>query len=305
MKIFSGSSNLALAQGIGDYLHIPLGAIELGEFPGGETFVQINEEVRNEDTFIIQSTHHPANQHIMEMLMIIDALRRASAYRVTAVLPYFGYARQDRPDKSHVPITAKLIANLLVTAGVDRILTMDLHSPQMLGFFDIPVDHLSAIPIMINHIRTWDWDYENTVICSPDIGGIKMAIAYADALNCPLVVMRKQRLDRTRVAITHIIGEVRNKHILLVDDIVETAGTLSAAAQWLKENGALSIKAAVVHHILTPAGQERLKNSAIELLITTNTTAVHRNEVIPAVKLDLCPFFGEAIRQIHNHRSPK
>ncbi|MDR1907071.1 MAG: ribose-phosphate pyrophosphokinase [Puniceicoccales bacterium] len=301
MKIFSGTSNPVLAQGICNYLDIPLGEVELSEFPNGETFIQIRESIRGCDVFVIQSTHRPANHYTMEMLIMIDAIRRASASRITAVLPYFGYARQDRKDKPRVPITSKLIANLLVSAGVNRILTMDLHTPQIVGFFDIPTDHLFAAPIIIDYMKAHDC--RNMAVCSPDIGGMKMATAYADALGCSLALIAKRRSDTLHVEAIDVIGEVAGKDILLVDDITETAETLTVAAKLLKEKGALSIKAAVSHGILTEIGQEKLKNSAIDLLITTNSTPMEFGEKLPIVKLDICGLFGEAIRRIHEGRS--
>jgi ribose-phosphate pyrophosphokinase len=301
LKIFSGKSNPTLAQGICEYLNISQGKIELSEFPNGETFVQIGESIRDCDVFVIQSTHRPANHHIMEMLIMIDAIRRASASRITAVLPYFGYARQDRKDKPRVPITSKLVANLIATAGANHLLTVDLHTPQIAGFFDIPVDHLSAIPIIVKHIKAYN--YGNMVVCSPDMGGIKRAAMYADALGYPLALIAKRRSDTSHVEAIDVIGEVAGKDILLVDDIAETAETLTTAAKLLKEKGALSIRAAVSHGILTEVGQEKLKKSAIDRLITTNSTPTEFGSELPIIKLDLCGLFGEAIRRIHEGRS--
>lgn len=301
MKIFTGSSNPELAQGICDYLGIALGSAELSLFPNGETFVQIKESIRGCDVFVVQSTHHPANHHIMEMLIMIDAIRRASASRITAVIPYFGYARQDRKDKPRVPISSKLVSNLLVSAGANRILTMDLHAPQIVGFFDIPTDHLFAAPIIIDYIK--HQDYSNTTVCSPDIGGMKMATAYADALGCPLALIAKRRSDATHVEAIDVIGDVDGRDILLIDDITETAGTLTAAAALLKKKGALSVKAAVSHGMLTKSGQEKIRESAIDLLITTNSTPLKFDEDLPIVKLDICPLLGEAIRRIHTDSS--
>jgi ribose-phosphate pyrophosphokinase len=301
MKIFAGKSNPILAQGICDYLRMPLGAAELSEFPNGETFIQIEESIRGCDVFVIQSTHHPANHHIMEMLIMIDAIRRASASRITAVLPYFGYARQDRKDKPRVPITSKLVSNLIVSAGANRVLTMDLHTPQIVGFFDIPTDHLFAAPIIIDYVR--EHDCSNMVVCSPDTGGMKMATAYADALGCQLAMIAKRRSDATHVEAIDVIGEVKGKNILLVDDTTETAETLTAAAKLLKTRGALSIKAAVSHAVLGERGQEKLRNSAIDLLITTNSTPTIFAKDLRVIKLDICPLFGEAIRRIHCNNS--
>jgi ribose-phosphate pyrophosphokinase len=302
MKIFSGNSHPSLAQSICDYLRIPMGKMELSEFPNGETSVEIRESVRGCDVFVLQSTHHPTNQHIMEMLIMIDAIRRASASRITAVLPYFGYARQDRKDKSRVPITSKLIANLLVSAGADRILTMDLHTPQIAGFFDIPTDLLSAVPILVEHIQAHH-DCSNTVVCSPDIGGMKMANIYADALGCPLALITKRRSNATHVEAIDVIGAVEGKDILLVDDITETAETLTVAANLLKAKGALSIRGAVIHSMPTTIGQEKLRHSPIDLLWTTNSTAIALDNTLPIVRLDLSSLLGRAMECIHRNSS--
>ncbi|MDR0590819.1 MAG: ribose-phosphate pyrophosphokinase [Puniceicoccales bacterium] len=301
MKIFSGTSHHTFARGVCDYLRISLGAIELSTFPDGETFIQIRESVRGGDIFIIQGTHFPANDHAMEMLIMMDAIRRASAARITAVLPYFGYSRQDRKDKPRVPITAKLMANLLISAGANRILAMDLHAPQVTGFFDIPMDHLSAAPTLLGHIRKQN--YGNMTICSPDAGGMRRAATYADALNCPLALVVKRRFDGVHAEAVDVIGEVAGRDILLIDDTTETAETLTTAAKLLKERGALSIRAAVSHAPLTALGQENLKNSAIDSLLTTNSTPTPFDISLPITKLDICPLFGEAIRRIHGNGS--
>lgn len=301
MKIFSGKSNLQVAIGICNYLGIQLGEAELSEFPNRETFCQIKESIRGEDVFVVQSTHTPANHNIMELLIMIDAIRRASASRITAVLPFFGYARQDRKDKPRVPITSKLVSNLLVSAGANRILTMDLHAPQIVGFFDIPTDHLFAAPIIIEYMKSFDCS--NMTVCSPDIGGMKRATAFADALHCQLAMIAKRRSDASHVEAIDVIGEVEGKDILLVDDMSETAGTLSAAADLLKQKGALSVKAAVSHGMLTEKGKERLKNSQIDMLIATNSTPICEQDDLPIKVLDICPLFGEAIKRIHNNNS--
>jgi ribose-phosphate pyrophosphokinase len=301
MKIFSGTSHPAFAQGICDHLRISLGAIELSTFPDGETFVQIRESVRGGDIFIIQGTHFPANDHAMEMFAMMDAIRRASAARITAVFPYFGYGRQDRKDRPRVPITAKLMANLLTSAGANRILTMDLHAPQVAGFFDIPVDHLSATPTLLDHIKKQN--YGNITICSPDVGGMRRAATYADALNCPLALVVKRRSGGIHAEAIDAIGEVAGKDILLIDDTTETAETLTTAAKLLRERGALSIRAAVSHAPLAAVGQKNLKNSAIDSLLTTNSTPTPFDASLPITKLNICPLFGEAIKKIHNNSS--
>jgi ribose-phosphate pyrophosphokinase len=297
MKIFSGNSNQELALGICGYLDVPPGKVEVSAFPNGEIRIQLQENVEGCDVFVIQSLHHPVNHHIMELLIMVDALRRAAAARITAVIPYFGYARQDRQTQFRTPITAKLIANLLVTAGVNHILTLDLHTPQITGFFDIPVDHLSGISMMIDHIQILD--IRNMTICSPDAGGMKMATLFADCLNLPFAAIRKRRLDATHVEAVDVMGNVEGQHILLVDDIMETGETLITAAKLLKTRGARSIKVVVMHGILTASGQEKIKNSAIDLLITTNSTPTRFSPHLPVQKIDISPLFGQAIQRIH------
>ena len=256
LKIFSGNSNRPLAEEICRSIGQPLGEAAVSSFPDGESFVKINENVRGQDVFIIQSTCPPTNHHLVELLIMIDAARRASAQRITAVLPFYGYARQDRKDQPRVPITAKLVANLLVAAGATRILTMDLHSQQIQGFFDIPVDHLFASPVFFEHFAATK--RENLVVCSPDVGGMKMAAAYADVLGAGLALVAKKRKSATRVEAINVVGEVDGCDVLLVDDITETAGTLANAAKIMRDSGAISVRAAVSHALLSPVAYERL-----------------------------------------------
>ena len=267
LKIFSGSSNRALAEEICQSIGVPLGDATVSCFPDGESFVKINENIRGADAYFIQSTCPPTNHHLMELLIMIDAAKRASAQRITAVIPFYGYARQDRKDQPRVPITAKLVANLLMSAGAHRVLTMDLHSQQIQGFFDIPVDHLFASPVFFQYLATQR--INNLVVFSPDIGGMKMASAYADVLGASLGLVAKKRTSSTTVKAMSIVGEVDGCDVLLVDDITETAGTLTAAAKILKEHGAKSIRAAVSHCVLNEIAYERLKGEAI-LRINTN-----------------------------------
>ena len=257
LKIFSGRSNLPLAKEICDSIGMPLGQCTIEKFPDQETFVRYEENIRGKDIFIIQSTCSPANDHIMELFIMVDAARRASARRITAVLPFYGYARQDRKDQPRVPITAKLIANLLVAAGVQRVLTMDLHAQQIQGFFDIPVDHLYSSPVIYNYLR--HLPKKDLVVFSPDVGGLKMAAAYADMLGCGLGFVAKKRMSADTVEAIDLVGEVEGKEILLVDDMTETAGTLTAAAKLLRANNAKKIRAAVSHGVLNDKGYERLK----------------------------------------------
>jgi ribose-phosphate pyrophosphokinase len=301
LKIFSGNSNRALAEEICRSIGMPLGEATVTSFPDGETFVKINENVRGHDVFIIQSTCPPTNHHLMELLIMIDAARRASAARITAVLPFYGYARQDRKDQPRVPITAKLVANLLVAAGATRILTMDLHSQQIQGFFDIPVDHLYASPVFFDYFATRRSD-RTLVVCSPDVGGMKMAAAYADVLGAALGLVAKKRKSATTVEAMSVVGEVSGCDVLLVDDITETAGTLTAAAKILREHGAMKITAAVSHCVLNDVALERLKSGLIDELITTNSTPVDPKG-LPITVLSIAKLLGQAIIRINSNES--
>ena len=301
MKIFSGSSNQPLAEAIARYIGIELGKSTIKPFPDGETFVKIEENVRGEDVFVVQSTSPPTNHHLMEMFIMIDALRRASAARITAVLPFYGYARQDRKDQPRVPITAKLVANLLVAAGVNRILAMDLHAQQIQGFFDIPVDHLYAAPVMYEYLKTKR--LRNLVVVSPDVGGLKMAYAYSQVLEASLAIVAKRRKNATEVESMAVIGEIRGKHALLVDDLTETAGTLVKAAELLKEKGARKILACVSHAILGRVGIERLRKSPIDELVTTDTVLRPAISGVKIVTLSVAGLLGEAIKRIHSNSS--
>lgn len=302
MKVFAGNSNKPLAQAIAEYIGIPLGKSTVAAFPDGETFVKIEENVRGEDAFVVQSTSPPTNHHLMELLIMIDALRRSSASRITAVMPFYGYARQDRKDQPRVPITAKLVANLLVASGANRILTMDLHAQQIQGFFDIPVDHLYAAPVAYEYLKAKK--LENLVVVSPDVGGIKMAHAYAQALNADLAVVAKLRKSPTDVEPMSVIGEIHNRTALVVDDLTETAGTLACAAKTLMEKGASQILACVSHTAIQSAkGAQRLRESAIDELITTDTVLRSTVEGIKVTTLSVASLLGEAIKRIHNNSS--
>ena len=299
MKIFSGTSNEPLSKAICASIGIEIGKSTIKPFPDGETFVKIEENVRGEDVFIVQSTSPPTNHHLMELFIMIDAVRRASANRITAVLPFYGYARQDRKDQPRVPITAKLVANLLVAAGANRILTMDLHAQQIQGFFDIPVDHLYAAPVMYEYLKKKD--LKDLVVVSPDVGGLKMAYAYSQVLEGGLAIVSKRRKSATEFASLAVIGEIRGKNVLLVDDLTETAGTLTMAAGHLKKKGAKRILACVSHAILNDVGVERLRKSAIDELITTDT--VLRPEISGITTLSVAGLLGEAIKRIHSNSS--
>lgn len=301
MKIFSGNSNPALAAAICESIGAPLGKCTVSAFPDGETFVKIEENVRGEDCFVLQSTSNPTNHHLMEMFIMMDALRRASATRITAVLPFYGYARQDRKDQPRVPITAKLVANLLVAAGANRILTMDLHAQQIQGFFDIPVDHLYAAPVIYEHLHKKS--IKNLVVVSPDVGGIKMAYAYAQQLDAELAIVAKRRKSPTETEATAVIGDIAGKNVLLVDDLTETAGTLTNAATLLKARGAERILACVSHALLNDLGIERLRKSSIDELITTDTVRRSAIDGINITTLSVAGLLGEAIKRIHSNSS--
>ena len=301
MKVFSGSANRELAQKICDYIGMPLGKATNSSFPDGETYVKIEENIRGRDVFIIQPTCPPTNQHLMELLIMVDAARRASADRITAVIPFFGYARQDRKDQPRVPITAKLVANLLHAAGVSRVLTMDLHAQQVQGFFDIPVDHLYSMPVLLKYLRTRLT--RKTVVVSPDVGGLKMASAYSQALGANLAIVAKQRKSATETKALYVIGEVEGCDVLLVDDLTETAGTLASAATVLKERGALEIYAGVAHAVLVDVAIPRLQKSQIEELITTNSTPVRTVEGFKTTVLCVSELLGEGMKRIHNDES--
>ncbi len=302
LKIFAGNSNLPLAREICAYLDIPLGESTISSFPDGETFVRINENIRGADVFLIQSTSNPANHNLMELLILIDAARRASAARITTVLPFYGYARQDRKDQPRVPITSKLVANLLTAAGADRILTIDLHAQQIQGFFDIPVDHLYASPVIFDYLK--ERHFENLSLFSPDVGGMKMAAAYAELLDAPLGFVAKRRTSASTVEAFNIVGDVDGRDVLLVDDMTETAGTLCAAADLLRQKGAKSVTAAVTHGVLNEVGYERLSKEGMPLteLVTTNTTVVNPED-LPITVLNIAPLLGEGIARIHGNKS--
>ncbi|MBC8348914.1 MAG: ribose-phosphate pyrophosphokinase [Verrucomicrobia bacterium] len=300
LKIFTGSSNPDLAKEICNYLDVPLGDALVTAFPDSESFVRFNENIRGADVFLVQSTCSPANHNVMELLIMIDAAKRASASRVTAVLPFFGYARQDRKDQPRVPITSKLVANLLVAAGANRILTMDLHAQQIQGFFDIPVDHLYASPVFFEALKEESTD--NLTVFSPDVGGMKMANAYAEMLGCPLGFVAKRRTGATTVEAMNLVGEVEGRDILIIDDMTETAGTLVAAATLLKERGARTVRAIVSHGVLNEIGRERLRQGVLDELLTTNTVQLDTGD-LPIRTLSVAPLLGEAIYRTHTDSS--
>lgn len=301
IAIFSGNATKKLAASICDCLNLSLGDALVSHFPEGEIHVQINENVRGKDVFIVQSTCSPPNDMLMELLILLDAARRASARRVTAVIPYYGYARQDRKDKPRVPITAKLVANLLVTSGASRVLTMDLHAGQIQGFFDIPVDHLYSINVISKYFASKK--IKNLAVVSPDIGGIRMARAYSKVLNAPLAIVDKRRENASEIKVMNIIGEVKGRNVVIVDDLVSTAGSLLEASLALKKEGAKDIYAAVVHPVLAGPAIERLKKSPIKEVVVTDSIPLNGKKLSKIKVLSVAPLLAEAIKRIHINES--
>ncbi len=300
MILCSGNANRKLARDIAAYLRSPLSDVEVTRFGEGEIFVKINADVRNRDVFIIQPTCPDPNENLMELLIMIDAFKRASVGRITAVLPYYGYARQDRKDQSRVPITAKLVANLITAAGANRVLALDLHATQIQGFFDIPLDHIYAASLLVKYIT--ELDIPDLVIVSPDAGSIKMARAFSNRLNADLAIVEKKRLDATKTEAMNLIGDVHNKNVIIVDDIVATGGSLTQAAALLKKKGALSVRAVASHGVFCGPAYERIENSEISELIVTDS--IYHEGHHPKVRVvSIAPLVGEAIRRIHNGES--
>jgi len=303
IKVFSGNAHPQLAREISDFLKIPLGAIQLTRFSDGECYCQILENVRGNDVFAIQPACPPVNENLMELLILMDALKRSSASRITAVLPYYGYARQDRKDKPRVPISAKLVADLISAAGADRVLTLDLHAPAIQGFFNIPVDHLFAAPVLIEHVARLR--IPDLVIVSPDAGGVERARAYAKRLNASLAIIDKRRTEKNVAEILHVIGEVRGMNALIVDDIVDTAGTLMGTVKALKHEGAQKVYACFTHAVLSGPAVERLRGSELEQVLVTDTLPIDEGKKAEARLqiLSIAPLLGEAIRRIHTNSS--
>lgn len=304
LKLFSGSAHPALAQEIADRLGGSLGRACLKRFSDDEVSFQIDENIRGTDVFVLQPTCTPVDEHLVELCVMIDAFRRSSASRITAVIPYYGYARQDRKDKPRVPITAKLVANLLGAAGANRVLTMDLHKAQIQGFFDIPVDHLFAAPIFIDHLAGTHPGQEVTIV-SPDAGGVERARAYAKRLDADLAIIDKRRSEDGHAEVLHVVGNVRGKLCIIQDDIVDTAGTLQQAAQALRENGASQVVACAVHGVLSGPALQRIENSELERVIVTNTIPL-RPECAASNKiqvLSVAPLLARAIQSIHQETS--
>lgn len=303
LLVFSGRANPALTEAICGYLQIEMGHLRLGSFSDGEIFCQIQDNVRGADVFIVQPTGQPANESLMELLIMLDAFRRASPSRVCVVMPYMGYARQDRKDAPRVPITAKLVANLITSAGASRMLTIDLHAAQIQGFFDIPVDHLYAAPILIEAIRRKNLD--KLVLVSPDAGGVERARAFAKRLQSDLAIMDKRRPEANKAVIMNVIGDVEGRDCVIVDDIIDTAGTLAGSAKALTERGARSVYAAGVHPVLSGPAVDRINASVLEKVLVTDTlTLSDKAASSPKIEqLSLAVLLGEAIRRIHEGAS--
>lgn len=303
IKIFSGRANLPLAREIAECLGQPLGEIEAYNFSDGEIGVQVMENVRGRDVFAIQPTCQPGNENLMELLIMIDAFKRASASTITAVMPYYGYARQDRKVQPRVPITAKLVADLLTAAGASRVVTMDLHAGQIQGFFDVPVDHLFASPVFLDYIV--ERQLRNLIIISPDAGGVERARAYAKRLDCSVGFIDKRRVAKNTAKVAHIVGAVKGKRVVMVDDIVDTAGTLVEGTNALLENGALEVIACCTHPVLSGPALERVCNSALKELVVTNTIPMEdKGAECPKIRvLSVAHLLGEAIRRIHEQAS--
>ncbi|MFC1562627.1 ribose-phosphate diphosphokinase [candidate division KSB1 bacterium] len=301
LKIFSGSSNLFLAKKIADYIGISLGSAEISNFSDGEIKIKFNENIRGTDVFLVQSTYPPAD-NLMELLIMLDAAKRASAKRVTAVIPYYGYARQDRKDKPRVSITAKLVANLITIAGADRILTMDLHSSQIQGFFDIPFDHLYASINFFECIK--EMNLENVVVVSPDLGSVKMSRAYAKRFDAALAILDKRRPKPNSAEIVNVIGDVEGKNVIIVDDMVDTGGTILKAVKTLKEEGAKGINIFCTHPVLSGDAVQKLKDSEIKSFMVSDTIPLDDNKKIDKINvISVANLFGEAILRIYREES--
>jgi ribose-phosphate pyrophosphokinase len=301
LKIFSGNANRPLAEDICKYLGTTLGSANVGRFADGEINVQIDENVRGCDCYVIQPTCRPVNENLVELLIMIDALRRASAGRITAVVPYFGYARADRKTAPRVPISSKLVANLITTSGANRVITMDLHAAQIQGFFDIPVDHLYAAPIVLDYVRKKG--LKNLAVVSPDVGGVERARAFAKRLNAQLVIIDKRRPRPNEASVYNIIGEVKGKTCIILDDMVDTGGTLTKVAQKIRDNGALKVYAACVHGVLSGAARDLVEKSALEEMILTDSIPVHSLAGGKIKILSIAPLMGEAIARNHQGKS--
>ncbi len=306
LKLFGGRAGTALAKAMCEDMDIPLGEARTDLFPDSELFVKVEEDVRGRDCFVVQSTSDPVNANLMELLIYIDCLRRASAKRITAVIPYFGYARQDRKDEGRVPITAKLVCNLIAAAGADRVLCMDLHAAQIQGFFDIPVDHLTAAPVLLDYIEAHRAEYGSIVVVSPDVGNVKVANMYADRLGADLAIIDKRRESGFDVASRNVIGDVEGRTVIMIDDMISTAGTLCEAARVVIDHGATDVVCAATHAVLVGPAMERLAEAPISRIIVTDTIpSQQRTEPIEhkLVRLSVAHLLGKAVHRIHHDLS--
>lgn len=303
LKAFSGNSNLALAREISAYLGISLAKATVSTFSDGETRVKIEENVRGCDVFVIQSCCEPVNSSVMELLIMLDALKRSSAFRITAVIPYFGYARQDRKDQPRVPISAKLMADLITVAGAHRVLTMDLHAGPIQGFFNIPVDHLYARPVLLDYVKKSK--FGNLVVVSPDAGGVERARGFAKRLDASLAIIDKRREGPNQAQVMNIIGDVKDRHILLLDDMIDTAGTIVETAEACTDNGASSVRAVCTHPVLSGPAIERIEKSCLAQVVATNSIAIQgKDQQCKKIQvLSVAPLLGEAIKRIHQEQS--
>ena len=303
MKLISGNSNLELAKRISQFAGVPLVKANIGRFADGEVRAEIHENIRGKDAFVIQSTSTPVNDNVMELLVMIDALKRASARRITAVLPYFGYARQDRKTMSRAPISAKLLADLITTAGANRVLTVDLHAGQIQGFFNIPVDTLIARPILVNDIRK-RIETDNLVFVSPDAGGTERARSYAKKFDTEIAVIDKRRPEPGASEVMNVVGDVKDKQCIIVDDIIDSGGTLANAATALLEHGAIKVRAYITHGVLTPKADDKISNSDLTELIVTDSIKISRKSEINQLRyVTIAPLIGRAIVNVHNEES--
>jgi len=306
LKIFGGTSARELTAGICAHLDLPVGLGTVTRFPDGETMVKVDEDVRGRDVYVVLSTCEPVNDNLMELLVYIDCLRRASAKRITAVIPYFGYARQDRKDEGRVPITAKLVANLIVAAGIDRVLCMDLHAAQIQGFFDIPVDHVSAAPVLADHFLSIRASLGDVVVVSPDVGNVKVANMFANILQCDLAIIDKRRQSGSKVVVKNLIGDVEGRTVLMFDDMISTAGTVCEAAKLVVERGAKDVIAACTHPVLVGLAMQRLLESPISKVVVADTIPCGARTKALDAKLEVlsvATLLGEAIHRIHHDQS--
>jgi len=301
--VFSGSSNPALAEATCSYLNLELGKVEISHFPDGEKHIRLESDVRGRDVYVIQSTCPPVDENLMELLIFLDCIRRASAARITAVIPYFGYARQDRKDAGRVPITAKLTANIITSAGADRVLSMDMHAKQLQGFFDIPLDHLTAEPVLTRYLK--QKQLTDLTVVAPDVGNMKTASSYASALGAELAIIHKRRLTGREISCEEIIGAVEGRNVVMVDDMISTAGTITGAARMVKDRGCKKIVVGATHGVFAGPAIERLAAAPIDEIFVTDTIPIKENlaELKNLKVLSVAPLLGEAMRRIHSNES--